>query len=415
MLDFIKHVGRQHVRRASFRPGLEALEDRLALSPYTVTGTNDPDRFTITYHPDAMKGSWFSVKREAEYLRSGGFENSFDAPRGASVQIDGLGGDDVVYLYLPPVVPAGMEVTILGGEGNDSVQDRRSDGWPPAYWLITGPVDANVNGYARLFGVEALIGKPYPVDGDGFPLSPEEIHSLNQDTFELAPGVAFAGRIDGGGMPGATLSYRDWTTGVKVDLRAASRMATGIAGGIKGIDNVTGGAGNDSIWGTARNNILRGNAGIDVIHAGDGADIVLGGSGDDGLYGGLGLDLIVGGLGADDLYGGDGHDILIGGSTVYDLDDALLLNILDDWQDYAPENNNFAFATRIQALRADLQSTTVLPDTFVKGSGYTDRLFGQGDLDWFWADPAAVKQTAWAIDWFKGDIIGDLASGEVVR
>jgi Ca2+-binding RTX toxin-like protein len=392
-------------RHTSFRPSLENLEQRLVLDTYGVTGTSSADRFTIAYNHDD-NGSWYTVKREAEYLRSGGFVNAFAAPRGAGLIIEGFGGDDVIELHLPVTVPEGMDVIVQGGSGNDSVQGFGGDfEYARGSWRITGGVEAILNGYTRLFDVEALIGQSAMNYGD-------------PDLFEVAPGVNFNGRIDGGGVPGVSLSYQEWTTGVEIDLRASQGKATGVAGGIKGIDHAIGGAGSDTLYGTARKNILRGNGGNDVIHAGGENDVVLGGSGDDKLYGGPGHDLIIGGIGADDLHGLDGNDILIGGSTSYDLDDETLLAIVNQWSPGAPSVYGpvVDYSVDVSNLRSKLDSTTVRADTGAKGSANnTDNLYGGAGLDWFWADPALVQKSAWGTTVIKGDNVWDLQSGEVIR
>jgi len=97
-----------------------------------------------------------------------------------------------------------------------------------------------------------------------------------------------------------------------------------------GIDNVSGGAGDDTIAssdGTDRidsdagDDLIFGNRGSDTLTGGDGSDIVYAGrdddlafgqSGDDILYGELGNDTIAGGSGDDSLYGGTGNDSILG-------------------------------------------------------------------------------------------------------
>jgi Ca2+-binding RTX toxin-like protein len=61
---------------------------------------------------------------------------------------------------------------------------------------------------------------------------------------------------------------------------------------IQGIENITGGGGNDTISGDDLANILKGGAGNDIITAGDGNDEILGGLGNDRIDGGAGNDII---------------------------------------------------------------------------------------------------------------------------
>jgi Ca2+-binding RTX toxin-like protein len=142
-----------------------------------------------------------------------------------------------------------------------------------------------------------------------------------------------------------TLSYNGSTAGVVVDLGAGT--ASGFAS-IAGIENVTGGSGNDILIGSAAANVLRGGLGNDtyfaqnndtLIETGPGIDHVFTDSGSftlannfenltytgtgsfvgngNGLAnvitGAGGNDTLNGGNGNDTLLGGDGNDILVGG------------------------------------------------------------------------------------------------------
>jgi Ca2+-binding RTX toxin-like protein len=86
-----------------------------------------------------------------------------------------------------------------------------------------------------------------------------------------------ADTIDGGtGFD--TLDYTGTTSAVTVNLATGS--ATGIAS-MTGIENVTGGSGNDTLTGDAGVNVLTGGAGNDTLDGGAGADTMVGGIGDD--------------------------------------------------------------------------------------------------------------------------------------
>jgi hypothetical protein len=106
MMNFIKQLGRhltsspsawrrrtatQLGKRTAFSPRLEKLEDRLVPTQFAVDGTNDPDRFTISYVTDADGSKHFSIKRE-----TGGFSNTLNAPVGQGVNIEARGGDDTI-------------------------------------------------------------------------------------------------------------------------------------------------------------------------------------------------------------------------------------------------------------------------------------------------------------------------------
>ncbi len=91
--------------------------------------------------------------------------------------------------------------------------------------------------------------------------------------------------------------------GVTVDLGAGT--ASGFTQ-ITGIENVTGGAGNDSITGDGNANDLDGAAGADTLN---------GGGGNDNLAGGGGADILIGGLGNDAMNGNGGNDRFVFSGT----------------------------------------------------------------------------------------------------
>lgn len=87
--------------------------------------------------------------------------------------------------------------------------------------------------------------------------------------------------------------------GVVVDLGAGT--GSGFSQ-LTGIENVTGGAGNDSITGNDGANDLDGGAGADTLNGGDG---------NDNLSGGAGADILIGGLGDDVMNGNAGNDTFV--------------------------------------------------------------------------------------------------------
>src|SRR5207245_949991 len=105
------------------------------------------------------------------------------------------------------------------------------------------------------------------------------------DTFKFKKGKSISGAITGGGAPvdsGDWLDYSAFTTAVTVNLATGS--ATGAGGGVTGIQNVTGGAGNDNpsklIWGKTVlddgfADTLTGGAGLDWFFANRGPGGVL--------------------------------------------------------------------------------------------------------------------------------------------
>jgi trimeric autotransporter adhesin len=58
-------------------------------------------------------------------------------------------------------------------------------------------------------------------------------------------------------------------------------FASGFASSVAGIENITGGSGDDSLTGDAGVNVLTGGAGNDILSGAGGADTMIGGAGDD--------------------------------------------------------------------------------------------------------------------------------------
>jgi Ca2+-binding RTX toxin-like protein len=135
------------------------------------------------------------------------------------------------------------------------------------------------------------------------------------DTFRIADGATFPGRLDGGGIPGASfadldaLDYSDWTSGVVVDYTGGlDATFVGAATGTGGIVNLR-----HVIGGTRDDRLVAG--GLPVwFEGGDGSDRLEGSPQDDRLDGGVGADTLLGGFGADRLAGGAGLDTLRGGA-----------------------------------------------------------------------------------------------------
>jgi len=151
--------------------------------------------------------------------------------------------------------------------------------------------------------------------------------------------VMFGNEEVHGGADNDTLSFDQLNTNLVLDLAAGSTTYNeggswtdpgglsggGFAGQYKvtwdGIENLTGGAGNDTITGDNGANVLIGGAGNDIIHGGGGDDVIYGGfttradangryDGNDEIYGDGGNDLINVMFGNEKVHGGDGNDTL---------------------------------------------------------------------------------------------------------
>ena len=171
---------------------------------------------------------------------------------------------------------------------------------------------------------------------------------------------------------------------MRVNLTAdsATSIDGGLAGGITGIANVTGGSGND---------ILIGNTSANVLRDGNGNDIIVGGGGADIIYGGRGDDIIITGdsTGAATVYGDGGKDLMIGGSYAHQTNLAALNSLMAEW-----DRTDVSLSTRIAHLRGTLSGgrngTYVLNATTVTTDHAIDALYGgdgnatpSGGNNWF--------------------------------
>ncbi|MEQ8852748.1 hypothetical protein, partial [Gimesia sp.] len=145
------------------------------------------------------------------------------------------------------------------------------------YWGIT----ADDEGFIIAERNNLAIGRP-TIAGDAIATPPEErldfisfqnlIGGTQDDRFDLSDGVGLTGTLDGD-TGNDSLDYRDYTTGVTVDLFAGT--ATNINGGLvagtgggdddNSIENVFGGDGNDNITGDNDHNILGDGLGSDNL------------------------------------------------------------------------------------------------------------------------------------------------------
>ncbi|MHC4632412.1 MAG: LEPR-XLL domain-containing protein [Planctomycetota bacterium] len=177
-------------------------------------------------------------------------DTSFEAPSSSLIVNSGSGSDIITVEILEP----GFSLFINGQAGNDTLIGPDID----STWNITGTDSGSVAG-AIFADIENLTG------GTG------------ADIFVFANGSQISGVIDGGSGTN-TLDYSDCTADLAVDLYIGAVTGTG---GVRNIQNVTGGAGNDSLIGDEVANSLIGGPGDDVLTGGQGGDTLDGGDGAD--------------------------------------------------------------------------------------------------------------------------------------
>src|SRR5262249_15500878 len=130
-----------------------------------------------------------------------------------------------------------------------------------------------------------------------------------------------------------TLDYSANTGDVVVDLPKG--MATGFAGGISQIQNVTGGIGN---------NLIVGDANVNTLIGGTGRNVLIGGAGGDILDANKSL----------------GDNILIGGTTDWDMNLDALNAIFAEWT-----RTDLGFADRFSDLTTFTNSAKAIPKNVV--------------------------------------------------
>ena len=150
--------------------------------------------------------------------------------------------------------------TINGGAGNDLIQYTVGDGVD----TINGGADTDTLAVSGTGGNDTI---HVAVNGSGVITSIEGMSPTNVENVT----VNGAGGVD-------TLDYTGTTSAVTVNLGTPS--APGFTS-VAGIENVTGGIGDDSLTGDAGVNVLTGDGGDDTLDGGAGADSMVGGIGND--------------------------------------------------------------------------------------------------------------------------------------
>uniref|UniRef100_UPI0034CF3DFC beta strand repeat-containing protein n=1 Tax=Roseomonas sp. 18066 TaxID=2681412 RepID=UPI0034CF3DFC len=218
---------------------------------------------------------------------------------GKNTLIGGAGND---------ILHGGLQDDILiGGAGADYMDGGAGNDWVD-YSGSTEYVSVNLQDLVQgaggalgdqLINIENVIGSSLNDFIRGNALANHLIGGLGADDLQ---GFAGDDILEGGlgadvltgGDGNDTATYRNATTGVKVDLSGT------VAG--------TGEALGDSFFQVEN---LEGSGFNDFLYGNGGANVLTGGAGNDQLFGGAGNDRLVGGTGADQLTGGTGADTFV--------------------------------------------------------------------------------------------------------
>jgi hypothetical protein len=269
-----------------------------------------------------------------------------------------------------------VNATVTSHSVSYNVTAQQVTRWASVAYTLPGPIPggggaSNVSSvsYAGIGSLEldgSNLGATYAGFGSSIPTVVRG--GAGDDVFQMiAPATAALGSltIDGGGGTN-TLNYSGYQGNVLVDLPLGT--ATGIAGGIRNIQNVRGGQGN---------NILVGNGGNTLI-------------------GGTGRNLLIAGPTASTLVGNSGEDILVGGTTDYDLNSLALEALMAEWS-----RADRSYGARVQDLLAGagLNGSTVLDVATFRSNGGNNILTGGDGLDLFYGLLPSTSNTPDKTDW----------------
>jgi VCBS repeat-containing protein len=249
------------------------------------------------------------------------FESTGDLHSTQEVEIDGGGGNDLLY-------GAGGEDYVRGGAGGDRIAGFGGadtlEGDDGDDLIVAGAGDDYVDAGAGNDQVWGEDGYDWLTGGAGSDVLYGDADStpLNLQGDDYLDGGAGDDQLFGNG--GADELFGGDGNDVLDGAEGDDDLD-----GESGSDRLAGGVGNDELFGGDGADVLTGDDGDDDLDGEAGDDQLAGGAGDDWLEGESGSDVLVGGDGNDTLYGGDGHDDLQGGEG-------------NDWLAGGPGDNRFS-------------------------------------------------------------------------
>lgn len=252
-----------------------------------VLGGSDADHIVGNDEDNVLRGGPGS-----DVIDGGDGDDIVDGDAGNDTLVGGP-GEDTVSFFGGPAVTANLATGSATGQGTDSLSGFENvEGGAHGDVLIG---DGGDNVLIGRGGADILSGG----GGD------DELHGgEGNDTLAGESGDDLL-RGNGGSD---TASFAGSPAPVSVNIGAGTATGEG-TDVLVGVENATGGPGDDTLVGNDQANTLIGGGGKDSIVGFGGNDDLQGGPGDDAIDGGAGDDVIAGGDGNDTLAGGPGGDV----------------------------------------------------------------------------------------------------------
>jgi Ca2+-binding RTX toxin-like protein len=326
--------------------GFEMLEDRRLMA--VLVGTDL--QITGTAGNDVIRVS----QQDAATIRveENGVVTLFADANVTTIHATGAAGNDRIDVISTPTNPLTENVTLTGGDGNDSLFGGSGNdsldggagndsltGGQGNDLLTAGTGDNAMFGGAGNDSLKAGLGADLYDGGTGvdqadysdrtraLSITLDDVANDGELVLKLVLGLprnVFEGDNVMSTIENVTTGSGD--DSIIAGTTTVDNVFNGGAGsdklrGRNGNDRLLGGVGNDILVGAGQNDSLFGNAGNDILDAGAGNDELAGNEGDDILSGGVGVDRFFGGAGNDVMFsadnqvdgtidGGEGSDIL---------------------------------------------------------------------------------------------------------
>jgi Ca2+-binding RTX toxin-like protein len=403
-------------RPGTYRPELDALEDRLVLSHTVTVAVVDPPATFLEGAPVALAATvggtvvgpltfaWSVNGTTVDGATAADFSFTPDDNGSFLVEVSVADGAETVVANTTLTVEnqapvAGITGDTVGVPGQalnftltatDAAADAAAGFTYEIDWDNDGVIDETIPATAdNGLGVEvshvfdalgAFTVSVTATDKDGAVSEPATLEVTISET-AVVDGTLFVTGTDGDDVikifPSGKPSASDATIRVKVN--GETTIHTGVNAivvhGLEGNDKIQL-AGSIKVPAT-----LYGDAGNDRLKGGKGADVLVGGDDNDHLNGHKGEDILIGGEGADRLLGGPNDDILIGGLTQFDADQEALDLLSEAW------SAGGSLSDRVAALRdATAAAFLSVADGTVTDDDDADKLTGASGTDWFFAD-----------------------------